>query len=367
MVSYYIASTIYHQIISQTISEAGMVLDGGECSDDIYLLPFIKKNFSKFSSIDELIVDISALKDADMEILEALEILKVNFENVRIIILAANRYVGEDFLTQCFQKAIYDLIVTEDYLELHNELLHCLKTGKSYKEALKYKECNQETVVVKTQIKQVVSKVLIGLVAAGRGQGCTHNSIVLSNYLRKKGYMVALVEMNTSGAFAAIQEAYELQLFDNRYFSMNGIDYYPATTADNLGSILGKTYNFILCDFGTYESTDLLSFGKCNEHIIVSGTKPWQMPAIQKVFEKTDPDALAGYHFCFNLVPNIQQDDVKKGMCELQNVWFLNYTENPFESPDFAGAEKILKEYLPAPEPDNPKKKDIIRGIFGRK
>lgn len=364
MVTYYLSSTIYYQIISKTIQEAGFIADGGECSDDIYLLQFVKKNFTRLTSIDELIIDLSALKDVDAEILEALEILKVNFDHIKIIILSTNRYSGDDLLTQCFQMAIYNLIVTDDYLQIHDELIYCLQTGKSYKEALKYKEkaTNQETVVVKTEVKQVVSKVLIGLVAAGAGQGCTHNSIVLANFLRKKGYMVAIAEMNESRAFKQIQEAYDLTLFDNRYFSMEGIDYYPETTADSLGSILGKTYNFIICDFGTYEDTDVVSFGKCDVHIIISGTKPWQMPAIQTVFKNTESDALAGYHFCFNLVPKLQQADVKTGMCELPNVWFLNYTEDPFQSADFSGAEEILKEYLPVVAV--PKKK---KGLFGRK
>lgn len=364
MVTYYIASTLYNQIISQTIQETGCMVDGNEIGENIYLLNFVKKNFTRFSSIDELVIDLSALKDVDTEIIEALEILKVNFEHIKIIILAANRYSGDELLTQCFQMAIYNLIVTEDYLEIRNELIQCLKTGKSYKEALKYKEksSNQETVIVKTETKQVVSKVLIGLTSAGAGQGCTHNSIVLANFLRKKGYMVAIAEMNTSKAFSYIREAYDLQLFDDRYFSMEGIDYYPDTTAEDLGSILGKTYNFILCDFGPYKEADRVSFGKCDIHIILSGTKPWEMVAIDSVFRSTETDALLSFHFCFNLVPKLQQADVKAGMCELTNVYFLNYTEDPFKSNDFVGAEEILKKYLPVIA--LPEKK---RGLFKKR
>lgn len=364
MVTYYIASTIYNQIISQTIQETGFMVDGNEIGENVYLLNFVKKNFTRFSSIDELVIDLSALKDIDAEIIEALEILKVNFDHIKIIILAANRYSGDELLTQCFQMAIYNLIVTEDYLEIRNELIQCLEVGKNYKEALKYKEkaVNQETVVVKTEVKQVVSKVLIGLAGAGPGQGCTHNSIVLANFLRKKGYMVAIAEMNSSKAFANIQEAYELQLFDDRYFSMEGIDYYPATTAETLGSILGKTYNFILCDFGAYIEADRVSYGKCDVHIIVAGTKPWELPAIDNVFSNVEAEALRAYHFCFNLVPQLQQSDVKAGMCELSNVYFLNYTEDPFKENNFVGAEEILKTYLPVLAV--PEKK---RGLFKKR
>ena len=364
MVTYYIASAIYNQIISQTIQESGFMVDGSEIGENVYLLNFVKKNFNRFSSIDELVIDLSALKDVDAEIVEALEILKVNFDNVRIIILAANRYSGDELLTQCFQMAIYNLIVTDDYLAIKNELIQCLSTGKTYKEALKYKEkvSGQEQVVVKTEVKQVVSKVLIGLTSSGAGQGCTHNSIVLANYLRKKGYMVAIAEMNLSKAFSNIQEAYELQMFDDRYFSMEGIDYYPDTTSENLGSILGKTYNFILCDFGAYDMADRVSFGKCDIRIVVAGTKPWEMPAIDSVFQSTDQEALKSFYYCFNLVPKLQQVDVKAGMCELSNVYFLNYTEDPFKESDFNGAEEILKDYLPVVVV--PEKK---RGLFKKR
>ena len=46
MVTYYIASTLYNQIISQTIQETGCMVDGNEIGENIYLLNFVKKNFT---------------------------------------------------------------------------------------------------------------------------------------------------------------------------------------------------------------------------------------------------------------------------------------------------------------------------------
>ncbi len=349
MVTYYITSTIYNQIITQTIQEAGYIVDGGECSADIYFLDFVKKNFARLSSIDELIIDLTALKDLDEEVLEALEILKVHYDTLRIVVLATNRVAGDELLKKCCQMSIYDLIVTDDYLAIRNELIYCLKEGKKYKDAMKYKEkpVGTSPAIVKTEVKQVVSKVLVGIASAGVRQGCTHNTIVLANYLRKQGYMVALAEMNSSGAFQKIQTDYDLQMYDNRYFSMAGIDYYPATTDESLGNILAKSYNFILCDCGVFEEADLVTFGKCDVRIIIAGTKPWEIVSMNSVFEKCDETALKGYHFCFNFVPKPQQNDVKSGMGVLKNIWFLNYTEDPFSSYDFPGADIIFQNYFP--------------------
>lgn len=360
MVTYYIASSSFHQIISQSIQEAGYILDGGDTSGDVYLKKFVKENFSRLGSIDEIVIDLCALKDLDEEIISALEVLKVNYSEMRIIILAANRYEGDDLLTKCFQMAIYDLIVSEDYLEIHNELLECLKTGKTYKDSIRFKDAHPaENVVVKTEIKQVVSKVLIGIIGAGSGVGCTHNSIVLANFLRKKGFMVALAEINSSGAFKKIQDAYDLQMFDDRYFSMAGIDYYPGTTSDSLGNVLGKSYNFIICDFGTYENAERVLFGKCDIRIIIAGTKPWEMDRLNLIFAKDSSATLAGYQYCFNGTPSAQMDDVRQGMGELKNVYFLNATIDPFSAGDFSGAEIILKEYLP--EEEKTQKKGFFR------
>lgn len=360
---FYIASPTYESTIHRTVIESGEVLVGSEQKEELFLFKYFKENISHFDGIDTIIVDLSVCADVDEEILQAFEMLRMMYCNIRIIVLAANRYAGDELLTKCFQMGIYDLIATDDFLTIKEELMHSIITGKQYKDALQFKESNPlEKVIVKQEIKQKVNKVMIGISGTTKRIGVTHNSIVLANYLRKRGYMVAIAELNASGAFKRIQESFEEKILDNAYFSLDGVDYYFEADTDKLGSILGKSYNFIICDFGSFEECDRVTFNKSDVRIIVAGAKPWEVNQINKVFGLSSKETLEGYHFCFNFVSESLQKDVKEGMESCGTSHFLTYHSDPFHAHDFADAELILEQYMPVKVEEKKKK-----GLFGRR
>lgn len=104
---FYFASSTYQQVISAAIKESDRVLVGQESGQDVYFLKYIKEKQNAFTTLDYLILDINCCEDTDEELLEALDILKIINDRMRIIILAANRYAGDYFLTKCFQMGIY--------------------------------------------------------------------------------------------------------------------------------------------------------------------------------------------------------------------------------------------------------------------
>lgn len=359
---FYIASQTYQQVIGQAIQETGEILIGGECRSDILLLKYVKENNSILNSLDILIIDISALQDIDEEILQSLEILRMMHDHMRIIILAANRGEGDNLLTKCFQMSIYNIVNTDDFLEIKEELKYCIQTGMQYKDAVKYKEISeQEKVIVKTEIKQTVNKILIGIAGSEKRIGVTHNSIILANYLRKRGFMVALAEYGQRDTFRSIQQAFEERIFEDMYFSMNGVDYYPSVDDAALGGILGKSYNFIIVDFGIFENCEKVTFNKCNVRIIIAGSKPWEVMQINSVFSLVPEETLKMYHFCFNFTEKRLRNEVKKGMSVLEQIHFLNILEDPFTASEFADAEEILNEYMPVKQTEKKK------GFFHKK
>lgn len=347
---YYITSPTYKEVISSVISENEELLLGGcEEGEDILLYSFIKaNNATAFSSIDCIVIDLNACADIDERIIEALEMLRMTNDDIRIILLATMRHPGDALLTQCFQMAIYDIICTDDFLEIREELKYCLTKGKQYKDALQFKNVSKEQVVVKTEVKKTVNKVMLGIVGTQRRIGSTHNSMILANWLRKNGYMVALAELNQHPAFDTIASNMELRIAEDGAYTHNGVDYYPNVDESKLATILGKSYNFIIIDFGCFAQCDRVSFNKCDVRIVVAGAKAWEMPSVEKLFSMVgEIETLKGYHYCFNLTPEAWRVDCKEGMGELEHVYFLEYTENPYVEANFAGAEQILKEYMP--------------------
>ena len=345
---YYIASHTYQSVIQNSIIECNEIIAGCETSGELHFNKFVKSNLSTFNNLDCIIIDISHFLDTDIEIITALESLRIMAENMKIIIVAANRYEGDELLTQFFQMAIYDIIEQDDFLEIKNELIHSIREGNKYKDAIRFKEAKAvEKVIVKTEIKQTVNKIMFGIAGSQSRIGTTHAAITLANYLRKRGYMVALVELNNSGAFESILKIYEERKFDDSYFTMNGVDYYIAADSNMLGNVLGKTYNFILVDHGNYETCDVVTFNKSDEHLILAGAKPWEMENLETIFDKTSVETLTKYHFYFNHTAECFQHDIKASMTNISSIHFLKYAADPFTSFDFPDVNETFQKYMP--------------------
>lgn len=358
-----ITSYTYSEAIIRTIKECELLLIGSEQSEELYLLKFIKEKSNSFSNLDSIVIDLCALKDQDEEILSALESFKILHGNVRIIILASNRCEGDSLLTKLFQMGVYDLINSDDFLEINKELTTCLTVGMQFKDSIRFKElkANQEKVIIKNEIKQVVSKVMITLAGSAHRVGVTHNTVILANYLRKRGYMVAVVELNNHHDFIKTQESMEEKMFDDLYFSIYGVDYYPNVNTDLLSSILGKTYNFILVDCGVFQECDRVTFNKGEQRFIITSSRPWETDYLNSVFNIVDAeDVLKSYHYFFNFTNKKYETDIIDSMKPLSNVHFFSYQDDPFESNQFTDADEILKNYLPT-RTDTEKKKSLFR------
>lgn len=358
---FYFASGTYQQVISSAIKETDKILEGQECGTEIYFAKYVRENFQRLLGVETLILDISALADTDEEILEGLDALKIGNYDMQIIILAANRYAGDALLTKCFQMGIYDLIVSDDFLEISQELKECIRVGKKYGDALQFRDLRPENVIVKEEIKQTVNKVVIGMAGSNSRIGVTHHAIILANHLRKKGYMVALVEEHPSDAFGQLREFYSEKLFDDEYYTMGGVDYYPYSEENILTNVLGKSYNFIIADFGVYRDADLFLFNKSDVRVVISGSKPWELEGIQTVFDLAAEDVLKTYYFYFNFTAAEFEDALKEGMGNLEKVYFLRYTENPVKTYEFPGMEEMLADYMPVKIAPDSRKKGIFR------
>lgn len=361
-----IASPVYRQTILGTVSEIQELVAGQETKEELYLNKFIKENLLNMGA-EQLLIDLHCLMDTDEEILKAVESYRVMYDHTRITILAAGKKPGDRLLQQLFNLGILNIISTDDFVQIKNELKECLTTGKSFKDAVIYKELREDAnISTVIEVKQVVSRVMVSLAGSQNRIGTTHCSIVLANYLRKLGYMTALVEYNASGAFAAICEEYEETLFDDTYFSMNGIDFYPAADEAGLADVLAKSYNFVLVDFGSYAEIPqgaAVTFNKGEVRFIVAGSKSWEYRGInENIFNRFSIDSMRQMHFLFSFTPENAEKNIAANMGEIanHNIHFMPYAPDPMAGSAFPDGGEIFKSYFPV----KPEKK---KRIFGRR
>lgn len=386
MITYFTGST-FNQVIQSSIDEIDELTYNPQIEDEQDFQKYVKHNLTALAGVDCLILDISICINTDDELLNALEMIRTMYDDMRIIIFAAYRDIGDKFLVNCFNMGILNIINTDDFNEIRVELKHCMQEGKTYRESVKFKDGHPEKVVVK-RVKRAVNKRMLGVAGAESNIGTTHSAIILANYFRKKGFMVALAEMNFSGAFEAIRDAYEESMFAEGYYTMYGIDFYPnmllkdenedIQTAEQKESgawnideekmqvIQSHSYNVIILDYGVYNTQNKHAFERCEDKIIIAGSKPWELEAVNNIFGNASKDVLLKYVFCFNYTVAKERDAIRKGMGELQSVHFLDYAEDPFSCSNFPDGDDIFLDILPE-EPEEEEKKGIFAKMLKKK
>ena len=348
---YYISSNIYNQTIHSTIKELDQLIVGQQVSNHVSLLGFIKQNINMLSSgLDFFILDTSCLSDSEEEIIQAIKMFRTMNETIRIIVLSPERVPGDTLLAQIFALGVWNIVATMDYLELKSQLIVCMTgSGKSFKEALEYKDVIAIEQSERKEIK-TVSRVMLGVAGSQPGIGSTHNSIVLASCLRKKGFLVAVIEMNPSSDFEKIRSGFEMKIHDHMYFTMNGIDYYPDATDQTLKAVNEKSYNFIVMDFGEH-GRDQERYDKCHVRFLIAGSKSWELEYVTTTTERYSEDELQLIHFYFNFTAKEYEKPIRKsfksGEGAALSVHFLKYCSDPFNTYEFPDVEKVLVDYLP--------------------
>ena len=201
----YLTSKAMRQTISHSIAEKELATF--ECNNQIgntiCLEDYMKTRGYLLSEndVDYLVIDLSALIDSDEQIAESISGFMLMHENIRIIIVSPKSHAGDKLLSILFGIGVRNFAVG-DYIEIKQSLLKCMSdNGMSYKDAIEYKDAKEDVPEVR-EIREV-NKVMIGLAGTQGRVGCTHNTVIIANQLRKMGFAVACIEMNPSGAFSA--------------------------------------------------------------------------------------------------------------------------------------------------------------------
>lgn len=349
---YYISSNIYNQTVYSTIKELDQLIVGQQVGNHFLLLKFIKQNVNMLScGLDFFIIDTSCLDDTEEDVIQAIKMFRTLNETVRIIILSPERIPGDALLAQIFALGVWNIIATMDYFELKSQLISCMEgSGKSFKEALEFKDVREIEQSEKKDIK-TVSRVMLGVAGSQPGIGSTHNAILLAGTLRKKGFLVAIVEVNPSSDFEKIRQGFEMKIHEHSYFTMNGIDYYPDATEQTLKLIGEKSYNFIVLDFGEHRR-DQERFDKCHVRFLVTGSKSWELEYAARVLQCYGEEELQRIHFYFNFTAKEYEKPIRKNFKSeigaALNVHFLKYCSDPFNVYEFPDIDKVLVDYLPS-------------------
>lgn len=358
----YLSSHEYSQTLNEAINISNKNIQKAIIESDISLVTFIEGQKDQFQFVEEFIIDLTCITDSRYELCLALNNFRLEHNSIRIIILSPGRE-KDKLLSDIVNLGIYDIVVSEGE-ELLKDLCSCIKDGMTYKDCVKFKidsvenQLNnsvtntkvKERIVIKNEVIQTVNKALVGFVGTQERIGVTHHTILSAFILKNNGFKVAVVENseNKNPAFENIKESFEISPKDvgENFFTLNLIDFYPSFNLSELYKILAKNYNFIIIDFGFFHPEYLAELNRCVVSVIVSGSKPWELDQINKIFESTSEEILKEFYYLFNYTDLTKAELLIRSMGELGKVYIADSTPDPFNSSDAPTMKMIFKNFL---------------------
>ncbi|WP_010250282.1 hypothetical protein [Acetivibrio cellulolyticus] len=306
-------------------------------------------------TLDFLVLDISCLDD-HRRVPQAIRKLMINKENLRVIIIAPQRFSGNEVISNLISMGIYDIIGQRDNEEknIAPALIEHFQNPSTYAKAIKWddgfarrKEQEKEFIETgsgrfgknsggNTQAKMVekdkiVGTVVIAVVGTMSRIGTTHTAISIAKYLMDNRHGVAVVELHSSFAFDCIKNSYDNVVEKNGMFSLGGMDFYPFDPARAVSDLVLDDYSYIILDMGVYGKCNIAEFRRAQERVIVSGVKDWELNELEELIESEDKNFKNRYYFTFS--NNAMFELVKESMNSLP-CFQAPYNPQPFDDSD---------------------------------
>lgn len=260
------------------------------------------------------VIDVKDTLISPAEMYEIIRQIKIACPDIKIAMIGAGMSMTMAIIQASIEAGVDNLILSTYPTQIMSDCATFLE-GKSNIDEKKT-ELNQPTHTIKTQpfVKINIERKTIG-VAGGLGRtGTTTQAMQLCKYLQLKGKKVCYVEMNNNGFVDMVRTIFSEGVEENNiqgYITYGGVDMYAK--GDNIDEILNYNYEYYVCDYGAYNSSDFLktSYFEKNIKIMVLDVSPLALTIFPSFLDDLYPKKI---NYIFNLVPDKNIDDVYEMM-----------------------------------------------------
>lgn len=384
----YITSQENYNLLDDICEKNNIVIS--KVTDHTNLKKFVMQEMNNLSHCTQFAIDLSALRNTDDEIIQAIQAFRTMYDS-RIIIVSLNND-GNELLEKLQNEGVYyfiaeihkdnlkeqikECIIGEDKKVLHKaesdiSKIDDISTKSKYEEyGIGYKppfEDNltkepledrqivkedtpqsfiKEKIVIKEKPKFVKQKSIIAVCGTQNRIGTTTQSILITKFLNSQGLKSCYVEANGSNHIITIPDYYTVNV--NKDIGIVQTDNIEMYYKYDLPYIMSLNYDFYILDYGRFENVDTESFVIADKRIIVAGAKAWEMDRFSNIFRKVG--TLNDINFIFSFVYINEQDDIKELMGKFKyTTYFSAYIPTPFiELPcdNESIYKNIFKDYL---------------------
>ena len=124
---------------------------------------------------------------------------------------------------------------------------------------------------------------MIGIAGSNTGVGCTHFSIMLTNYLA--GYLrrkAILLEFNESGDLEKLEHVCTGQMGQKNPYRILDADYYKHAGPEDVKEVLRRGYDEMLIDFGSVKDGENELYWRCDKKFLVGSFTEWQQESFRE-------------------------------------------------------------------------------------
>jgi hypothetical protein len=323
----YLSSNQNVGIFDFLTKEKGILIK--KLTGEFYLKKFVIHDMRSLSHYSYVAIDLKALKDKENEFIEALVAFKTMYDS-RIIIFAEGVQIDDNLIQKLLEVKIYNIITATSVSEIKDQVLRCVsEQGMTIEE---YRSVEQLNSVSRYIFKHKNIKIAVAGVQSR--VGTTTTAFNLANYLHGIGAKVSYTEANNNEHLKDIAAHYEFIQEIDKCTKYKGIEYYMDKQFPN-------DYNFNIFDLGILNFSSLSIFKACDVRILCSGSKPYELPCINKALKLIGDEKI---NTIFSFSAEAGRVNLKKlTENEKNKVYFSQYSPNLF---DGNVNEKMFKDIL---------------------
>lgn len=191
--------------------------------------------------------------------------------------------------------------------------------------------------MLQIQKENLKTATTIAVAGAGTRIGTTTQALQMLLYLKTQNKAVALIEMHPQPCLSSYVSVYpDAEQFKD-HCNINGNRLYHS--ADSLQHIQ-QQYEYLVLDFGNFQSCNLSLFQQSTYKVICCGIKPWETEQINHTFRDND----GSFRYIFSFVPPADWKDIQAQMQEFSNnTFFAPYSPDMFH---YNGCDDLYSNLL---------------------
>jgi len=329
----YMASNQNVGLFDFLVKKQGIIVK--KLSGEFYMKKFIIHDMRNLSHYSFIAIDLSALKDTEDEIMEAVLAFKSMYYS-RLIIFAEGMQYSNPLVSRLVEEGIYNIITATEIEEIKSEITMCVSDeGMDYHDIIKVSET--ENLTPKYLFKE--ENITIGVAGVLSRIGTTTTAMNLANYLASIGAKVSYIEANANNHLNSLPDVYKGMKVEDDCIRYKGVNYMTIKSGNK------ENNNFSVFDFGVLNDGNLKALKYSKIVIICGGGKPYELKALHNAIMKLKELSI---NIILSFIPERGRVSLKN---ELQSeniiVHFTDYSPDIFDcSVNNRIWKDILNEYI---------------------